>query len=281
MGEIPNPVEESTEAPIRAADPAAAPIVAGPPDRPWLKAIGAVGLGLVVLVGILAVGGFFTPSDAGRPPAEILGMAPDAVATAPGVRFRLSMESEEPGGIQGQNVSGLIDLQAGRFAGDADSGRAALMLLFGGPQRGSLVLTDGLFIRSDGGPWEAVPVEDAARLRPFLDPAKLAQALQRSIDLARIDPTVRATECAIGSCLVVGLELPPMITTDLTALMIGEPGQPPPNDLRPIAAELWLDPETGFPVRLAVRIVAGAATTNLVLDLERLDPPPPIVAPDL
>jgi hypothetical protein len=68
------------------------------------------------------------------------------------------------------------------------------------------------------------------------------------------------------------------VTGDLTALLFGE-AQPPPNDLRPIEAELWLNPETGFPARLAARAVAGATTTTLVLDVERLDPPPSIAAP--
>ena len=256
-----------------------------PPQGSRIRVIGLAGLGMVLLVGVLvgifAVGGFFTPSDVGRPPAEILQMAPDAIANAPGVRFRLSIESEEAGGLQGQNVTGLIDLRAGRFAGDADGGRGGSMLFFGGPDSGSLVLTDRLFIQTEDGPWEAVPVEDAARLRPFLDPALLSQALSRAIEVGHIDPAVRTADCAIGTCLVVGLVLPPMVTTDLTALMIDGNGQPPPNDLRPIEAGLWLDPETGFPVHLDVGVLAGPTKTTIALDLERLDPPPLIVAPGL
>lgn len=55
--------------------------------------------------------------------------------------------------------------------------------------------------------------------------------------------------------------------------------QPPPPDLLPIEAELWLDPDTGFPRHATVQGVAGGTTTRIVLDLERLDPAPAIVPP--
>ena len=284
MRETPNGVGGSTEATSRAADPPASPITPGPPKhRSWKWVVALAGLGLVLLVGIvvgtLTLGGFFNPSDVGRSSADIVRMAPDAVATAPGVRYQLSIEAQAVGGIQGFDVSGLIDLRAGRFAGDADSGRGAVMLLFGGPRAGSLVLADGLFIHTEDGPWEAVPIENAAELRPFVDPATLARAMSRAIDLARLDPVVRTIPCAIGMCQVVGLQLPATILGDLTALLLGGDGQPPPKNMQPIVAELWLDSETGFPAHLEARVVAGTTTTRVVLDLERLDPPPLIDAP--
>jgi hypothetical protein len=206
-------------------------------------------------------------------------MAPDAIAGAPGLGYRLTIESNNAGGAQGLASSGEIDLQRNRFAGSADPGGAASMLLFGGPDHGSVVLADGLFVQTEGGPWEAVPIENAAPLRPFVDPAALSMAVAGALEQAQIDPDARTESCAAGTCQVVSLLLPPQVTSDLAGLVSGGQAEPPPADLRPIEAELWLDPETGFPVRLAAQALAGPTTTRLVLDLERLDPPPSIDAP--
>jgi hypothetical protein len=150
---------------------------------------------------------------------------------------------------------------------------------FGGPDRGSVVLADGLFVQTEGGPWEAVPIENATPLRPFVDPSALSTAVAGALGQAQIDPEARTESCGAGSCQVLSVLFPPQVTSDLAALVSGGQAEPPPADLRPIEAELWLDPETGFPVRLAAQALAGPTTTRLVLDLERLDPPPLIAAP--
>ena len=153
------------------------------------------------------------------------------------------------------------------------------MLLFGGPDRGSVVLADGLFVQTEGGPWEAVPIENATPLRPFVDPTALSRAVAGALGQAQIDPEARTKSCGAWTCQVVSLFFPPGVTSDLAAFVSGGQAEPPPADLRPIEAELWLQSESGFPVRLAVEGLAGPTTTRLVLDLERLDPPPAIDAP--
>ena len=258
---------------------------ATPVERRQRPPIGGVVLGIVALVllvgilGALALGFFSTPSEPARSSAELVQMAPDAIAGAPGLGYQLTIESNEAGGVQGLASSGEIDLQGNRFAGSADPGGAASMLLFGGPDRGSVVLADGLFVQAEGGPWEAVPIDNAMPLRPFVDPAALSTLVGGALGQAQIDPEARTESCAAGTCQVVRLLLPPQVTSDLAAFASGGQAEPPPADLRPIDAELWLDTETGFPVRLAVQALAGPTTTRLVLDLERLDPPPSIDAP--
>lgn len=235
---------------------------------------------VAAIVGVLALGGLFNRPAVMRPPADLARMTPGAVAAAPGFHYRLSIRSESPFGVQAINSEGSIDLRDQRFAGTADGGNGDTMLLFGGPDRGAVVLTDRLFSQTEGGPWEVVPVENAAQLRPFLDPDALRGAITRAIDLAQIDPEIRTTACGAATCQVVGMVLPPRAFSDLSVAMFGDAAiQEPPPDLRPMAAELWLDPATGFPVRFVTRATAGDTTTSLTLDLVPLGQPPAIVAP--
>lgn len=284
MSGTPDRVGELIGAWVRATDRHAPTFTARSHQRgPTLRTVVLVGLALILIVGIvvgtLAVGGFFSRAAVIRPPAEVVRLTSDAIATAPGVSYRLSIETDQPDGILGIDSSGQIDLRSHHFKGDAGSGPGPVMLLFGGPRSGSAVMADDLFIKTEDGPFEAVPIENAAQLRPFLDPATLSRAFASTIDGAHIDPVVRTTPCGASTCQIIGLEIPARATSDLTALMLGGAGQPSPSDLQPIEAELWVDPQTGFPAHLAARIVAGTTTTRVVLDLERLDPPPTIVAP--
>ena len=251
--------------------------------RPPIGVVFLAGIALVVLVGIvvLALAGFFSTSASTptRSSADLVAMTPDALAAAPGLRYGLSIETTDVRGGQGLASSGEIDLQGNRFAGSADPGRAASMLLFGGPDRGSVVLADGLFVQTEDGPWEAVPIENATPLLPFVDPSALSTAVSGALGQAQVGGELRTESCGAGICRVVSLLLPPRVTTDLAAFVSGGQAEPPPADLMPIEAELWLDPETGFPARFAAQAVAGPTTTRLVLDLERLDPPPSIDPP--
>jgi hypothetical protein len=258
---------------------------ASPVERPQRPPIAGVLLGMVALVllvgilGAIALGVFSTPSEPPRSSAELVQTAPEAIAGAPGLGYQLSIETNEAGGGQGLASTGEIDLHGSRFAGSADPGGAASMLLFGGPDRGSVVLADGLFVQAEGGPWEAVPIENATPLRPFVDSSALSTAVAGALGQAQIDPEVRTEACGAATCHVVSLIFPPRVTSDLAAFVSGSEAEQPPADLRPIEADLWFDSETEFPVRLAAQALAGPTTTRLVLDLERLDPPPSIDAP--
>jgi hypothetical protein len=205
-------------------------------------------------------------------------MAPGALAEAPGLAYQLSVEVNEAGGLQGLASSGLIDLQAKRFSGTADGGRAASMLMFGGPTRGSVVLADGLFVQTEGGPWEAVPIENATQLQAFTDPDAIGRAVAAAIEGAEIDPGIRTESCGSAACQVVNLIVPPQAASAFIGELLGQE-VPPPGDLLPIEAELWLDPETGFPTHVVVQGLAGGTTTRIDLDLERLDPQPAIAPP--
>jgi hypothetical protein len=256
------------------------------PQRGRIGGIVVVVLGAAVLLAVivvaLVVGGFFaqpsSPTTTGDP-AELVRMAPAALAEAPGLAYQLSVESNEGGGLMGLKSSGQIDLHSQRFVGSADPGRAASMLLFGGPNRGSVVLADGLFVQADGGPWEAMPAENAGPLRHFVDPTALANAVGVAIEGAQIDPTVETRPCEDSTCQVVKVLFAPQVASNLVARLSDQPAEPPPPDLLPMAGELWLDPESGFPSHLVIDATAGGTATKVVLDLERLDPPPAIVPP--
>ena len=248
-----------------------------PINRALLAVLGVVVL-VIVLIGALVVGGFFDSPAPTRSPAELAELTPTALAEAPGLGYDLTIEVGEAGALMGLNSSGLIDLQAGRFSGSADRGQAQGMLLFGGPDSGSVVLADGLFIQTDDGPWEAVPPANAMQLRAFLDPAAVATVARLAIEGSEIDPATRTTPCGSQACQVVSLTLPTQAIGLVAGQMLGQ-RQPAPIDLLPVKAELWLDQDTGFPRRVAVDATAGGTATKIVLELERLEPPPVITPP--
>ena len=192
-----------------------------------LAVLGVVVL-VIVLIGALVVGGFLDSPAPTRGPAELARLTPDALAEAPGLGYDLSIEVGGGGALMGLDSSGLIDLQAGRFAGSADRGQAASMLLFGGPDSGSVVLADGLFVQAEDGPWEAVPPANAAQLAAFLDPASIGTLARLAIEGAEIDPATRTTQCGSEACRVVGLTLPTQAIGLVVGQLIGGE-QPPPT----------------------------------------------------
>ena len=71
-----------------------------PVERRRRPPVGGVVLGIVALIlligllGALAFGVFSTPSEPTRSSAELVQMAPDAIAGAPGLGYRLSIETK-------------------------------------------------------------------------------------------------------------------------------------------------------------------------------------------
>jgi hypothetical protein len=244
--------------------PAAAFVVKSPRRRRRTK-VALVALAIVILagalVGAMAIGGYLHLADDRHPPADLATSVVQAIATAPGVRYSLMIASHYSDGTIRLESSGVIDFQQGRFSGTADGGGGdSAMLLFGGPSSGAVVVVDGLFVQTEGGSWEHVP-DRSTPLDGLVDPVGLSNAVKRALDSSQIDPAVRFAPCGTETCQVVGVSAPAQALFDLESLLVGQAVQPPSPDLGPTNVELFIDPPSGFPVRMETRITAGATTT--------------------
>ncbi len=239
------------------------------------------------LVGALAVGGYLhMPKDRHLPtdPVGLASTAVQSIASTPGVRYAVTITTANPGGTLGLDALGEIDLQRGRFSGTADAGGAPFMLLFGGPTNGSVVITDEVFVKTEAGPWERQPAASAspasAPLKRLIDPLGVAQAIRRMLDASVVDPTVRLARCGKTTCQVVRFMPSRQAIVGLGSYVFGEWGLSQlPDDLQPIVVDLFVDPSSGFPVRMETRLLAGDTTTIVALDLTRLDHAPSITPP--
>ena len=229
------------------------------------------------VVGGLVIGGVLDRSREPIPPAELPATVIHAIATAPGIEYSLAISSRQGSGDLGLGSTGRIDLQHGRFSGTADSGAAPFMLLFGGPKSGAAVVADGLYVQTEGGPWERIAVRNPA-LDHLMDPIWLSTAVDRWMGSSRIDPAVRFAPCGQGTCQIVTVAVPPAALYRLAADLMGADVGTPPPDLGPIDVELSID-RSGFPVQVTTQVTAGPTTTALTLDLVRLDPAPSITPP--
>ena len=237
-----------------------------------------------VLVGLLVAGcGFGSPETSQvQDPKTLAVTAAQAIATAPGIGYSMSLSTNfgDGGGRGGIASNGLIDFEMRRFSGTADAGPAGgFMLLFGGPTRGAVIIADGLFVQTEGGPWEAQPPAQTTMLDPFLDRAGLSMVVATAFAASRFDPTVRTAPCGAETCRVVGLVLPPAALLGLSAYASGGNPQELPPDLGPVVVDLYLD-GSGFPVRMETRLTAGPAVTTVTLQLARLDQAPAIAPPN-
>ena len=243
----------------------------------------AVIISIVVIVGTvvgaLAIGGYLRRPVKLDNPADIATSVAQAIATAPGVRYSLVIATHYEDGTLRLDASGEIDFQGGRFSGTADGGGGgAMMQLFGGPSNGAVVIADGLFVQTDGGPWVKVDGQGTA-LDKLLDPAALSNAIKGAIDASEIDPVDRSGRCGSATCRIVRLSIPAGALIDVEEALLESGHQPPPPDLGPTTVDLFVDPSSGFPARMTTQIVAGTTTTVVTLDLTRLDPAPTISAP--
>jgi hypothetical protein len=232
----------------------------------------------IALLGAVLVGGLLDRSRGPVPPAELAATAARAIASAPGVSYALTISSREGADTIGLDARGSIDFQHRRFSGTADGGSGGpFMLLFGGPQSGAAIVADGLYVQTEGGPWERISEPNTA-LDHLTDSTWLSMTIKRWLAASRIDPAMRLAPCGNVTCQVVMVTVPPQALYQLTSDLVGGNVQEPPSDLGPIDAELSIDP-SGFPIRLSTQVTAGPTTTTLTLDLVRLDPAPSITPP--
>jgi hypothetical protein len=251
-----------------------------PKRASWVRAVSLVAVVAAIFLGLI-VGALVLGSPAElktKDPASVATTAAEAIATAPGVRYSLSIASRYPDGTLGIDSDGAIDFERRRFSGSArNSPGSASMLFFGGPNSGAVVIADGLFVRTETGPWERQP-DQATTLDPFLDRATLSKAIASAFAKSEIDPAIRVTPCGATTCQVVGMTLPPAVIARLSVAILGDRVSELPPDLVPPRMELTVD-GTGFPVLLESQVSAGTTTTAITLQLTRIDPAPAIVPP--
>lgn len=239
----------------------------------------AIVLIMGAIVGALAVGGYFQRSVDREPPAQLAASAVQAIASAPGVRYTLTIAVDFGNGYGTGTLdtTGVIDFQQHRFSGTANGGGAP-MLLFGGPANGAVTVAGQTFVQVEGHPWERVAAM-SPHLEGLMDPVRLSNALQFVFGSSEIDQAVRFAPCGTKQCRVIALSAPGQILFDAQAVLFGAAGQSPPPDLGPTEVELLIDPTSGFPVQMDTSITAGPTTTVVSLQLARLEPVPPISAP--
>ncbi len=233
-----------------------------------------------VVVAVVITGG--SPQKSSfetAPSAELALTAAQAIAMAPGVHYALSLAVKESGFDSGFRSTGDIDFGGHRFSGVADGGAPGQsMLLFGGPSSGAVIDAGGLFVKTENGPWVAVPGGDP-QVDAFMQPARLSNALVAAVQSSAIDPEIRSARCGTATCRQVGIALPkPALFALETALFGGAVSEPPP-DLGPIVVQLLIDPSTGFLTGLETQTTAGATSIHITLGLTRLDPAPSIAPP--
>ena len=233
-----------------------------------------------ILLGLI-VGSFVLGSPAKletREPTTVATTAAEAIATAPGVHYSLSIAARYPDGTTGIDSDGAIDFERRRFSGSArNSPGSASMLFFGGPNSGALIIADGLFVRTETGPWEKQP-DQATPIDPFVDRARLSTAIASAFARSEIDPTIRVAPCGATTCQVIGMTLPPAVLARLALALFGDRISVSATDLVPPHLDLFVD-GTGFPVLLETQLSAGTTTTPVTLRLTRLDPAPAIAPP--
>jgi hypothetical protein len=235
---------------------------------------------VLVVLATLAIGAFVQKQRDSIPSTKLADSAARAIAAAPGVQFKFTISTKDGAGNGiGTNAAGVIDFSRRRFSGTADGGSSgAPMLLFGGPSRGAVIVADGLFVQTEGQPW--VHVQDSnPQLDALMDPGRLSRAFQDVLDSSAIDPAIRFTPCGAESCRMITLSAPPQALFDAETLLFGSSGQTPPADFGPTTVELLIDPSSGFPVGMDTTLKAGSTTTQVSLELARLDPAPSVSPP--
>jgi hypothetical protein len=234
---------------------------------------------VLVVIGTLAIGAFLRSQRDRLPSTQLGESAAQAIASAPGVQYTLTISTQYADGNSSIDASGVIDFLKGRFSGTADGGGGrGPMLLFGGPSSGAVIVADSLFVQTEGQPWVHVP-DANPQLGAFMDPVKVSRAFKSVLDSSEIDQEIRFKACGTESCRVITLSASPQALFDAETLMLGYSGQTPPADFGSTNIELLIDPSSGFPVQMETTLKAGATTTQVSLELRWLDPVPSISPP--
>jgi type II secretory pathway pseudopilin PulG len=238
---------------------------------------------IVAAFGAILIGGYLRPTQDQRQaqdaqsPAELAASAARALATAPGVRYALTIAVHFRDGSLHLDSSGEIDFERHRFSGIADGGGGP-MLYFGGPSSGAVVVADGLYVRTGAGSWAHI-ADPSSPLDRLIDRDGVSGAVARWIASSQIDPTIHGGLCAAQRCQVVRLAVPPVALSELQSFMFGQGAWSPlPTDLAPISVDLYID-SSGFPVQMETAVTAGDTTTAVSLQLSRVDPAPTITQP--
>ena len=251
-----------------------------PKRRSWARAAALVVVGAAIAVGLIAGGLVMgTPAELKtKEPGSVAAAAAEAIATAPGVRYELSISARYPDGTLGIDSEGAIDFETRRFSGSArNSAGSQSMLFFGGPDSGSMIIANGLFVRTGTGPWERQP-DQATPLDAFLDRAALSRAVASAFAESEVDHAIHVAPCGSETCQVIGMTVRPTILARLALAIFGDRLSGPAPDLVPTPMDLYVD-GSGFPVLLETRLTAGTTVTSVTLRLTRVEPAPAIEPP--
>ena len=190
---------------------------------------------------------------------------------APGVQYSLSIVATYPEGMSGVDSDGAIDFERRRFSGSAHkSAGAQTMLFFGGPNSGSLIIADGLFVRTETGPWER-QADQATPFDPLMDRAAVSKAVASTFAASEVDPAIKVAPCGSATCQVVRVTVRPFILSRLARAILGNDVSALPSDLVPTDVDLYVD-GSGFPVMLETRLTAGTTVTAVTLRLDSARP---------
>lgn len=237
----------------------------------------SVSLSLAALVATVLVVGTvaavtFQPRLADKNGGRTAEQALDSLREIAGARFRLHLEWAYPGAVtQTLEADGAIDPKSGEvMATGRGTGSDPSMPMFGGPESGAIVLTDGrLFVKDGTDAWHEVPLEPAdprvASLQGLVDFDRVASAARKAIEQsARLGAS--AVACGQAACTRHEFELAPSVMTELCEEIVRVDCYEPPMDMGPTKAAILVD-DAGRVAGIEGSFVAGDTTISLRLDL--------------
>jgi len=262
------------------AVPAFTPPIAVRRSRPSVLAAGVAAVVLVGAVGAIALGPRLAENRSGGTAEQAL----DWLRTVEGARFQIVLDWVYEGGFtQGLFAEGTIAPRAGEVAATArGTGTDPSMPMFGGPEGGAVVMTEGrLFVKAGQGPWEEIPPDGdgdgRAVLLHLMDFDRVATAMASALD-ASFRVSAVDVNCGETRCHRHEVGLTPDTMVELGNAITGSEPYEPPDDMARTTAFLLVD-DAGRLIALDGSFVAGDTTISLHLELEPLDSAPTIEKP--